>query len=226
MNTGKKMVPLAVTVLVLIWVLLARFWAIKTEYINGQLPEMTTEDLFVQSSLAARGTVTEVAPSFVVESASGMRLIYTDYIFSVAEAVRGTAGETVTVRMPGGTVGRLKQVYTIGPELKEGEEYLLFLYQPNQGGGFNTEGDYYYILGLTQGTLSSADGEIWIDQEDREMNLPQALLAYGDIPIDEDFARKAFVRAQKDDLAQGKITQEEYDQRMAELDVYAAIVTG
>ena len=225
MSLGKKAVPLVVTVLVVSWVLLARLWATKTEYINGQLPEMSVEDLFVQSTLAVRGSVTGSGTSFVVESPSGMRLIYTDYPVTVTETVRGTAGETVTLRMPGGTVGRLEQIYTIGPELRTGEEYLLFLYQPGMGGGFNTAGDYYYILGLTQGVLSSADGITWTDQNDREMNLPQALAAYGDIPIDRDYARRAFVAAQEDSLAQGKITREEYDQRLAELNTYATIVT-
>ena len=225
MSMGKKAVPLVVVVLVLTWILLARFWATRTEYINGQLPEMTAEDLFAQSSLAVRGTVTEIGPSFAVESASGMRLIYTDYTVAVAEAVRGTAGETVTVRIPGGTVGRLEQIYTIGPELSIGEEYLLFLYQPNMGGGFNTAGDYCYVLGLTHGVLTSADGETWTDQEGQTLHLPQALAAYGSFPIDRDYARRTFVESQQESLAQGRITREEYDQRMAELEVYAVIVT-
>ena len=57
------------------------------------------------------------------------------------------------VRINGGTAGGVTEVYTPSPELKIGEDYLLFLYQPARGGSFNTKGDYYCILGLTQGVF-------------------------------------------------------------------------
>ena len=47
----------------------------------------------------------------------------------------------------------MTEVYEHSPVLSGENEYLLFLYKPARGGAYNTDGDYYYILGLTQGTF-------------------------------------------------------------------------
>lgn len=36
---------------------------------------------------------------------------------------------------------------------KDGDDVVLFLYQPNTGGGYNTLGNYYYIVGVNQGVF-------------------------------------------------------------------------
>ena len=55
------------------------------------------------------------------------------------------------IRVQGGIVGNRKEIYNPTPDLEYDGEMIPFLYKPGRGGGFNTEGDYYYVLGLPQG---------------------------------------------------------------------------
>ena len=195
------------------------------EYMDGLLAKRTVEDLFTMSGLVAEGVITDTAPSFWVQSPDGTRALYTDYTFRLSDVLRGqAAGETVTLRLPGGRVGTHRQVYTANPELREGEPYLLFLYRPGRGGAYNTAGDYYYILGLNQGVFSPADGEVYRSQSGTELDLEEALEAYGALPVRETYFREEFLQNQKANLESGFITQEEYDRMMAGLDDYAVIL--
>lgn len=200
----------------------------KTVYISGTLVERSLDDLYEQSALVAYGTITGQSEAFQIQNVSGPIANFTDYYFRINSTLRGSAeSDTVTVRVQGGTVGNYTEVYEFSPSLEADNEYLLFLYKPGRGGAYNTAGDYYYVLGLTQGSFSedsngnfvSESGEV-ISQE----SLISALNADDLDPVDENYFRNEYIANQQRNLENGFITQEEFDEMMENIDQYATIV--
>ena len=62
-----------------------------------------------------------------------------------AEYLKGNLGEHVTVRVPGGQIGRYRTVFVGAPEFREGDEVVLFLKQAGRSDP--------YIIGLSQGAF-------------------------------------------------------------------------
>lgn len=201
--------------------------------INGIIEEKTEDDLFEQSSLLIIGTVGE-SNSFQIEKANGGTGNFTDYEINISKILRGERRQsTATVRVQGGTALGVTEVYNPSPELESGEEYLLFLYKPSRGGSFNTEGDYYYILGLTQGifqevssSTTTAGNVVYKSQSGYEIGFDRISERATEYPIDELYFRTEYIENQKRNLANGFITEDEYEKKMAEIDVYASKVTG
>lgn len=137
-----------------------------------------------------------------------------------------STGETVAVRTRTPPADAWVETDTQLPEFKPGGRALLFLFRPSYGGGYNTRGDYYYVLGLSQGVyFVNGDGtyaESWGSRVLERRTLSQALEAAP--PVDKEYFRKEFIENQKRNLENGFNTQEEYDRMMGELDVYAEIV--
>lgn len=129
----------------------------------------TLDDLIEQSNLVVRGTVKNISDPFMIRGVNGIgELTYTDYDIDVSEVVRGNLPSdtrSVVVRMEGDPSNNL-MIYESAPILDKEREYLLFLQKPGMGGGFNTEGDYYYILGLRQGVYENAEQENVLLSED------------------------------------------------------------
>ena len=119
----------------------------------------------------------------------------------------------------------MTEVYEHSPVLSGENEYLLFLYKPARGGAYNTDGDYYYILGLTQGTFV-------MDEDGDFISGTGVVLPADDIaqyvnnagPVNVNDFREEYIANQKRNLETGFITQEEYDELMDEIDEYATIV--
>ena len=204
----------------------------QTVTIEGTLEEKSEDALFEQSSLIIRGTLNEDAEMFQIQSVSGQTSNFTDYKITAEEILRGsTDEETITVRVRGGTAGGVTEIYALAPELNAGEEYLLFLYRPAHGGAFNTEGDYYYVLGLPQGTFQRAAttaepqaADVFVSQTGLEMTYGHILARAEEYPVDASYFRTQYIENQKRNLENGFITQAEYQTRMKELDLYADIV--
>lgn len=195
-----------------------------TMYYSGILEEMTEDDLFAQSSLIALGTVSNISESFQVISTSETINNYTDYMFSIEKTYRGDAkSDTVTVRLEGGTVDGRTEVYTPTADLKVGETYLLFLFQPNFGGGCYLQGDYYMILGLPQGVFVTTDDGGFVSQMGTKISMQTLLDRAEEYPIDPMFFRNRFIENQRINLENGFISQEDYDNLMESLDTYAHI---
>ena len=57
-----------------------------------------------------------------------------------------------------------------------------------------------------------------------EEEFENALESVADQPVDMDYFRREFIENQKGNLRSGFITQEEYNQAMQEMDVYAKII--
>ena len=197
----------------------------ETAYISGLLAPVSTDDLFSQSSLVVRGQVSGRSDSFQIQSPSGLVANFTDYYFTIDNILRGSYGSnTVTVRLHGGTVGNYTEIYEQTPTINQDTEYLLFLYRPGRGGAFNTEGDYYYILGLTQGIFVEESEGVFLSETGEKLISNVFLSTIADAPVNENYFREQYIHNQQLNLENGFITQEEYDFRMANIDQYATIV--
>jgi hypothetical protein len=107
------------------------------------LERLSLDEMIVKSTLIVRGKVEGTSAS-----ASGP-VIYTTYAIRVSERLKGAAGVTVDVAVPGGTVDGMRQTFAGAPTLSRGDEFVFFLYTGRDGRNV--------ILGLTQG-LFSLDG--------------------------------------------------------------------
>lgn len=127
--------------------------------VSEYTPHYTQNELLQMSSLVVLGTVEEESEPFTIRGVSNIgEQLYTDYRVSVAETVRGITpdSETVVVRLKGNP-DDTSVVYEDEPILDVGSEYLFFLQKPDVGGGFNTTGDYYYVIGSRQGVYEKLD---------------------------------------------------------------------
>ena len=203
-----------------------RFFLPKKVFISGTLVERSLEDLFSKSALVVRGTVNESLETFRIQNTNGDAAIFTDYKFDVSELVRGNdLDDELIIRVQGGTIGNMTEVYEHSPELKSKNDDLLFLYKPARGGAYNTEGNYYYILGLTQGTfvmneegnfISESGTVLFADDIDQYVKSAD--------PVNVNYFREEYIANQKHNLETGFITQEEYDELTKKIDEYASIV--
>lgn len=75
------------------------------------------------SQIIVYGRVADVRPEWT----DGRRRIETVVTVEAASFLRGTPTATVTFRVPGGQIGRLKSVTIGAPEFRAGEEVVLFL---------------------------------------------------------------------------------------------------
>ena len=196
-------------------------------------------DLTLESNLIGICTFKDVSEPFQIVSTSGGEKIFKDYYFSVNDTFRGEKPENgiVTVRIEGGTVGNTTNVISDFYEFQVGETYILFLYHPGMGGGFNTAGDYYYITGSLQGiypytqsapltksstvTLESADGGDFLDVNEFQA---EVLSINNEFPAETNAVYQEFLENQQKNLDSGFISQEEYDSIMAESQQYATYV--
>lgn len=200
--------------------------------IHGILEEKTEDQLFEQSSLLIIGTVKGNGNSFQVRKATGETGNFTDYEIDVANTLRGNLEQfSVVVRVRGGTAGGVTEICTPGPELKTGEEYLLFLYKPARGGDFNTEGNYYYVLGLTQGVFQKVSNnaeklttDVYKSQNGHEITYARIQERANEYPVNELYFRTEYIENQQRNLENGFITQAEYEQIMSNIDVYESVV--
>lgn len=190
------------------------------------LVPITEDDLFRKSHLIVRATAEDDGNSFYVKNSYGVERIYTEHVFNVSETLRGEQKDKVVVRTDGGEVNGDKKIYSPAPEIKKGSEYLLFLYNPGYGGSFNTDEDYYRILGSTQGIFESSDGENYVPQYEvnEALDMETVRERADEYPIDKDLFRNEFIENQKSNLASGFIDREEYDRIISDMEIYATRV--
>jgi hypothetical protein len=197
-------------------------------HISGILAHKDWDALIHESTLVVEGTVTGQSDAFQIESPSGAVANHIDYTFAVISTLRGNAEQgNITVRTQGGTVGDYTEVYEQEPTFEDGKSYLLFLYQPGRGGAFNTSGNYYYVLGLVQGVYEKQSDGSYVSQSGHAVvveELYASLSAIAQIPVDTYFFRNEYLTNQARNLENGFITQEEYENAIANIDVYATII--
>ena len=83
------------------------------------------DQLVAQAEVIFQGSVTEVRSQWVGEGAQ--RHIVTYVTFKVEDAIKGTAGESYTIRMFGGTVDDESMGVSDAPEFKVGDDDILFV---------------------------------------------------------------------------------------------------
>lgn len=190
-----------------------------------------TSQLIVEGELVGEPEYIKIKPT-----SGGDARVYTQYNFKPNNFIRNADAlaydDTIKVRVLGGQIGDLLIESDTSPIIKKDDDVILFLYKPNMGSGYNTEGDYYYINGLYQGVFyKNANNEFVSSDtfgnelETINLNEYQAKvkeldengfnIKYNDEIVLENFKRN---------LDSGFITQEEYDRFVAETKIYAQIV--
>ena len=192
---------------------------------SGSLAPVEPEELFSNSQLVVVGKATGESQSLLIRSVDGGEMIHTDTFFEVSEVLRGETDKSIlALRHMGGSVGNETLIFDNAPELKEGQEYVLFLYNPNMGGGFNAAGDHYYIYGAVQGMLTANEDGMYEIEDDMVLSKDELIEKINEYPVDKDHFRNEFIDNQKGNLESGFITKEDYDKMMKDLDVYATVV--
>ena len=121
-------------------------------------------EIVTGSQIIVYGRIGEVRP----EWSADRRRIDTVVTVEAASYLKGGPGPTVTFRVPGGTIGRYKNVMVGAPEFQTGEEAVLFL---------NAQGpSVAHIFGLSQGLF-----RVRVDaRTGRRLVIAPVLLAGGD----------------------------------------------
>lgn len=199
-----------------------------TLYVSRMLAERSLDDLLSLSEVAVVGTVTGYSDAFQIKNVSGQIANFTDCYFELTNILKGSlSSDFITIRLSGGAVGNYEEIYEGEPNLEKGKEYLLFLYQPGRGGGYNTEGDYYYVLGASQGVFTETEDGVFISEFEDSVRLDDfasVAVALSDENADGNYFRNEYIENQKINLESGVITQETYNELMANIDKYATII--
>lgn len=127
------------------------------------LPSYSYQDLLNQAPVIVTGSVVDASTIQIVPVGGENPAAFTDYTVEVVNALRGSlnTGEKITVRVQGDQTSNSSGVgVEDSVQFSLDDEVLLFLYQPKMGGSYNTEDDYYYILGQSQGAYQ-ADGSTY-----------------------------------------------------------------
>lgn len=98
-------------------------------------------ELVIAAPVILHGQVAEVKGGW----SDGRRSVETFVTVAVAEYLKGDLGPTVTIRVPGGQLGRYRTIFVGAPEFQKGDEVILFLNHANVA--------YPYIFGLSQGAF-------------------------------------------------------------------------
>lgn len=217
--------------------------------ISSLLAGMSQEELIENSTLIMKATLIDKSSGFQIEAVYGGKSIFTDYYFEPEEILRGEAENSpVTVRINEGIADGIEVINETPYGFEIGGEYVLFLYAPSYGGGYNTEGDYYYVTGAQQGVfrLDSVQSRstdevyqsvIFEDVPEETIRASDELTSFvlsdfseeiaamnESAPPQEDLDYQKFLEAQQENLESGFISQEEYDRFIWESQQYATYV--
>jgi hypothetical protein len=109
------------------------------------LERLSLDEMITKSTTIVRGTVTSSWTAY-----KGA-VIYTHYKIQVSESFKGSAKATTEIMVPGGMVNGVQQNFSGSPVLKQGDEFVFFLWTSSTG--------ITWITGLTQGlfALPAAD---------------------------------------------------------------------
>lgn len=218
---------------------------------SGALVPCSYEELIRQAPVIVAAHVEQESEPFQIAPVNGGDPgIFHDVTVRVDQVLRGdiALNEHLSVRIEGGRSGNRVLTVQEAPELRQGDDVLLFLYQPQAGGAYNTEGDYYYVMGLWQGAFTAENGidsaeDVSVndspeDSAVRYVRKDQTAVTLSSLKADlasltpeeqkqaEDPGRirREIVSNLQANLESGFITQEEYDRALREMDRYATIV--
>ena len=219
--------------------------------VSGLLPALSAEELVSQSDLIVVGTVGDRSAPFLVDPVDEKDpRFFRDVYFHVDQVLLGTPdyvdsnGMDIAIRTEGGAGEFIETVNDATPDFRAGDAYLLFLCQLHDGTYFNTEGNHYYVVGVSTGAWKEASGEAQVfdspcwqpdGSQDISLDAIQNHIATTPVSIGDetDPNRHSGVNAGletiKDEYEQGIIDREEYQRLMdlAELEAtsFARIMT-
>ena len=101
-------------------------------------------ELVASAPVIVHGRVVGVRSDWI----ESRRSIETFVTIEASEYLKGDLGERVTIRVPGGQLGRYRTVFVGAPSFQEGDEVVLFLRTADQGTP--------WIVGLSQGAFRVA----------------------------------------------------------------------
>jgi len=107
------------------------------------LQQLTLEDMAQQSTAIVRARV--IGSRMAARGAGNAADIYTYFQLQVLETWKSSGHAPAEVAIPGGVSNGIRQVATGAPELKAGQEYVLFLWTGRSG--------LTQVIGLTQGVF-------------------------------------------------------------------------
>lgn len=204
---------------------------------EGVLEGYTYKDLLDRTPVIIMAHVKKISDPIQIIPVSGATPSnFTDYTLSVDEVLRGEVNvdDEIVVRIEGGETNGLNVVVEESPALLTDGKMLMFIYQPNMGGAYNTTGDYYYIQGVNQGVFTNEEhdensyinysGNIAITLDALRTDLLTMSRGRTMSATDEDRVYKEFLENQRRNLENGFITQEEYEQLLKDVQSYATIV--
>ena len=117
------------------------------------------------SDIIAYGRVTETR----VEWSDDRKNVDTLVTFQVGTYLKGGPGEALVFKVPGGTIGRYRNVLVGAPQFNAGDEAVLFL---------NSRGrEFPSVFGLNQGVF-----RVSLDTDTQRRMVTPPLLARGDTP--------------------------------------------
>ena len=141
--------------------------------VNTTFPFFEEEELMARAALIVYGRVVRESNPFWIECYFGSRTLYRDFYIKPYEILRGeTTLDEVVVRIRGGETEDLIYMVTHSPNFQIGEKYLLFLAGPC-GSPFDTPGDYFYIIGGSQGVFEVEEPPSGFDRNDEEIIFEQ-----------------------------------------------------
>lgn len=202
--------------------------------ISGSLVAYSYDDLVEKASIIVKAhaepesQVVEIKPANGGDSRN-----FTNYTFTVSECLYGdvSQGDQITVRVQGGLNEHQNTICEDAPVITAGQDVILFLRKPELGGGYTTTGDYYSILGVNQGIYYAADEagaeDAYVNEEGEEISCASVLRSIEQKPAltsDGLSEYEEFKRNLQGTLENGVITQEGYDQILADSNQYAEIV--
>lgn len=190
---------------------------------------ITTFELERDSNLIAVCTYKEDSHGFQVEATNGGVKTFTDYYFQVEEVLRGQAPEDgiLTLRQEGGRVGDDLSNATHRHTFQKEALYLLFLRKPTTGGGFNTQGEHYYLTHTLDGVYPMGNDILYTSGMDMSVASAQSEMVFSlqklredlesvnqQYPADVDYYAEEAVADLQADLDSGAITQEAYESQL------------
>jgi hypothetical protein len=202
--------------------------------ISGLLAAKDIPQLIMESDIIVFGKVIEASdPIKICPVGGGDYSLFTDYYFDAIDVLKSSElfdnMNRIPVRIHGGVTKDLIVVHGEEPKLTIGNEYLLFLFKPGMGAGYNTEGEYCYVTGATQGTYS------FVNNDGIQKLVPQLgtqTLTMGELKQQiNDFssvAVKTKMEIFKENLLKniesGFISEDEYSIFLDEANTYATII--
>ena len=206
--------------------------------VRSIMPDYDFNELITQSQVIVKGTVKGGADTLIVHPLTGADdTVYTQYQFEVSDVIRGdiAAGETIAVRFHGGKKGDLMVIdEDEQANLKDGEQYVLFLRRVTVGGGCTTADEHYLTVGGSEqavfyqdkaaDTLTFKSDKLSYEPLVWDSAKAELLKLASELPTDQGGLYDYEVSQLDLKLENGEITQDEYDRTLEGYSIYAQIV--